>query len=274
MGFFELAILEAALLGALSGIVGTIVVLRRRAFFTVALTHATFPGGVIAALLGLNILLGAAVFSIVLVGIMLVISRVDRQGSQVASGVVLTFGFALGALLQSLNRDMSVQVDTFLIGNILTVSPGDIAVTAGVLVLAVLCVLFAGKQLLFSSFDPQGYRLAGFRPVAIDLVVLGLIAATVVVSMPAVGSILAIALIAGPAVSARLIMRRIEWMIPLAVLFGLVSGVGGLWVSRVFSVAAGGGIALTACAIVMLAVAYDRVRQYRAERSANGGREA
>ncbi len=270
MGFFELALIEATLLGALSGIVGTLVVLRKRSFFTVALTHATFPGGVVAAILGLNILFGAAVFSVLLVAIMLGISRVRRQGSQVASGVVLTFGFALGALLQSLNRDMSIQVDTFLIGSILTVSPGDIAVTAAVLLCAVIAIFVAGKQLLFSSFDPLGYRAAGFSPSRIDLLALGLIAATVVVAMPAVGSILAIALIAGPAVSARLILNRIEWMIPLAVVFGILSGVGGLWISRAFSIAAGGSIALTACALFVAAVAFDRVRRYLGSRRKSG----
>ncbi|MFC4224434.1 metal ABC transporter permease [Lysinibacter cavernae] len=274
MGFFELAMLEAVLLGALSGIVGTIVVLRKRAFFTVALTHATFPGGVVAALLGLNILLGAAVFSVVLVLIMLGISRVHRQGSQVASGVVLTFGFALGALLQSLNRGMSLQVDTFLVGSILTVSPGDIWATGVVFVAALALILVAGKELLFSSFDPQGFRVAGFRPAAIDLASLALIAATVVVAMPAVGSILSIALIAGPAVSARLLIKRVEWMIPLAVLFGILSGVGGLWFSRIFAIAAGGSISLTACALFVAAVVFDRVKRYRGERRNRGCSEA
>ncbi|WGD37236.1 metal ABC transporter permease [Lysinibacter sp. HNR] len=263
MGFFEYALLQAALLGCLCGIVGPIMLLRKRAFFTVALTHATFPGGVIAALLGLSVLLGAAVFSIVLVLIMLGVSRVHRQGSQVAAGIVLTFGFALGSLLQSLNRGMPIQVDTFLVGSILTISSQEIVATSFTLVLALVVLVVAGKQLLFSSFDPLGYRVAGFKPMLIDALALGLIALTVVVAMPAVGSILSIALIAGPAASARLLVNRVEWIIPLAVVFGVVSGVGGLWASRIFSIAAGGSIALTASCIFILAVAFDRLRRYR-----------
>ena len=121
MGFLERAIIEAILAGAVAGLVGTFVVLRRRAFFTTALTHATFPGAVLAAVLGVSVVLGAAAFSVLLVALMTLIARVRDQGAQVAAGVVLTFGFALGALLQSANPSLPISVESYLVGSILTV---------------------------------------------------------------------------------------------------------------------------------------------------------
>ena len=67
MSYFALASLEIALLGLLSGIAGTLIVLRRRSFFAVALSHATFPGGVVFAVLGYNLLIGQALFALLLV---------------------------------------------------------------------------------------------------------------------------------------------------------------------------------------------------------------
>ena len=103
MSYLGMAALELTLLGLLSGVAGTLIVLRRRSFFAVALSHATFPGGVFFALAGWNLLLGQALFAGVLVLAMTLLSRVPGQGRQVASGVVLAFGFALGTLLSSLN---------------------------------------------------------------------------------------------------------------------------------------------------------------------------
>jgi len=126
MDYFSTALLAAAVIGALCGLVGSLVVLRRRTFFAQALTHATFPGAVAAAMLGLSIPLGAFVASIAIVGIMTLIGRVRRQGSQVAAGIVLTAGFALGVLLQALNPSLPVHVDSFLVGSVLTTTGSDI----------------------------------------------------------------------------------------------------------------------------------------------------
>jgi manganese/iron transport system permease protein len=254
MGYFEQALLAAVLIGALSGLVGALVVLRRRTFFAQALTHATFPGAVGAAILGVSIPLGAAVASVVIVGIMTVLGRVKRQGSQVASGIMLTAGFALGVLLQALNPSLPVDVESFLVGSILTVGDGDIILAGIVLAAAVLILVLFGKEIMFSTFDPNGYRAAGYREWPVELLSLALIAATVVTAMPAVGAILAIALIAAPAAAARLLSRTTTQIFLLAPGIGAASGLLGVLLSRELDVAAGAAIALTAAAFFLIAL--------------------
>ena len=259
MGYFEEALLAALLIGALSGLVGTLVVLRQRTFFAQALTHATFPGAVGAAILGVSIPLGAAVASVVIVGIMTMIGRVKRQGNQVASGILLTAGFALGVLLQGLNPSLPVKVDSYLVGSILTVTTRDVTFVAIVLAFAVLTIVFLGKQIMFSTFDVNGFRAAGYREWPIELLTLVLITATVVTAMPAVGAILAIALIAAPAAAARLVSRTTTQMFVIAPVLGAVSGVLGVLLSRSLNVAAGPTIALTAAAFFLLALVARRL---------------
>ena len=255
MGYFEKALLAATVIGALCGLVGTLVLLRRRTFVAQALTHATFPGAVAAALLGISIPLGAAIASAVIVLIMTQLGRVRRQGSQVASGIMLTAGFALGVLLQALNPTLPVQVESYLVGSILTVTDGDVLLAAGVLVVAVLVAVVLGKEILFSTFDRTGFRAAGYREWPIELLTLVLITATVVTAMPAVGAILAIALIAAPAAAARLLVRTSGRIALLAPLIGAGSGIVGVLLSRALNVAAGPAIALTAAGCFLLALA-------------------
>lgn len=254
MSFVALAALEVVVLGLLSGIVGTIAVLRKRAFYTVALSHATFPGGVIAAMAGFSVLLGSALFAVVLVLIMAGLSRVRHQGQQVASGVVLTFGFALGALLESMNRSLSVPVDALLIGSLLSVQPTDVFAAVAVLAAALVVLLIAGRPLLFSTFDSDGFRAAGFRPWMTDLIALAIIAAAVVVTMPAVGAILGVAIIIGPAVTARMLVKNVAWMVPVAALIGIAAGLLGLVASTLFSIAAGGAVGLSVAALFFAAL--------------------
>jgi manganese/iron transport system permease protein len=263
MGYLEKALLASVIIGALSGLVGTLVVLRRRTFFAQALTHATFPGAVAAAILGVAVPLGAFGASALIVGVMTVIQRVRRQGSQVASGIVLTAGFALGLLLQSLHPGLPIQVESFLVGSILTVSTGDIVLAGIVLLVALAVIVAVGKEILFSTFDPNGFRGAGYREWPIELLTLALIAGTVVTAMPAVGAILAIALIAAPAAAARLVARTPTQILVAAPVIGAACGISGVLLSLALDVAAGPAISLTAAVVFLAALGVRATRRLR-----------
>lgn len=259
MSYFALAAVELTLLGLLSGVVGTLIVLRRRSFFAVALSHATFPGGVVFALAGYNLLIGQALFAALLVLVMTLLSRVPGQGGQVASGVVLSFGFALGTLLASLGPGLGVPVEALLVGSPLSVTVGDVTATAAVLLVSLVLVGGSARRILLQTFDPQGFQAMGFRAWPVELVVTSTVAAAAVVSMPAVGAILGPALLIAPAAAARLLVTNVRWMPALAAVFGVLGGLAGLWASRVFDIAAGGSVGLAMTAVFVLAYAGQRI---------------
>ncbi|MGO2112134.1 MAG: metal ABC transporter permease [Pseudoclavibacter sp.] len=261
MDYFTTAIVCGILIGLLCGLVGVLVVLRRRAFFTVALTHATFPGGVIAAILGVNVVLGAGVMGLVLMALMVWLSRIRRQGSQVAAGVVLSLGYALGMLLLSLNPWLPVKVDSFLAGHILAIPVSNVVIIAVALGITVLAYLAIGKELLYSTFDRRGFAASGYRESVADVVALSLITLTVVAVMPAIGSILAIAMIAAPAAAARLLTTRVGPMLAIACGLGALAAVVGLIASRTLGFAAGGAIAIAATLIFLIALCARMIRR-------------
>jgi ABC-type Mn2+/Zn2+ transport system permease subunit len=257
------AMAEALLAGALAGLVGVQVVLRRLSFFTIALSHATFPGVVAAAIVGLNIYLGGALAGIVMVFGVAGLSRSRGQNAAAATGVVLSGGFALGAGLVATQNGFSRDLSSFLIGSILSVTTSDIATTAAVLLVALVIVVGLGRQLVFGGFDPVGARAAGLRAGAVDLTLLLTIELVIVVVVPAVGTILALALIVAPAAAARLWSGRVGMMTALAVLFGAGSGIAGLLLSDRYNVAAGAAITLSATAILLISSLLTRTFRVR-----------
>lgn len=270
MTYFALAALELVLLGLLSGVAGTLIVLRRRSFFAVALSHATFPGGVMFAIVGWNLLIGQALFALLLVLLMTWLGRIPGQGRQVTSGVVLSLGFALGTLLTSLNPGLGVPVEALLVGSPLSVTLTDVAATAAVLVVSLVLILVAGRAILFETFDAVGFRAAGFRAWPIELIVTGIIAAAVVVAMPAVGAILGVAILIGPAATARLIAPTVHWIAPLSAVIGAASGLAGLWLSREFGIAAGGAIGCVVTAVFIATLAVNRATRFVRRRATVG----
>jgi len=252
---------EVVLAGALAALVGVHVVLRRLSFFTMALTHATFPGVVAASIIGVNIYAGGvAAGAVIAVGVA-ALSRRRGQNAAAATGVMLSGGFALGAALVATQNGFSRDLSSFLVGSILTVGPRDLATTAAVLVGVATVLTLCARPLLFTGFDPAGARAAGFATGAWDLVLLLTIQVAVVTIVPAVGTILALALIVAPAAAARFWTGRLPVMTALATAFGVAAGLIGLYASSRWNVAAGASIALAATGILLVSALLARSRR-------------
>jgi ABC-type Mn2+/Zn2+ transport system permease subunit len=262
--------LEAVLVGALGGLVGVQVVLRRLSFFTMALTHATFPGVVAAAILGADIYLGGAAAGLIVAGAVALLSRRRGQNTAAVTGVLLSGGFALGVGLVATQDGFGIDLSEFLVGSILTVTGRDVAGTAVVLAVSAAVLTVLARPLLFTGFDPQAARAAGVNARAVDLTLLVTIELVVVTIVPAVGTIQALALLVAPAAAARLWTGRLALLTPLAMGFGVLSGAAGLAVSARWNIAAGAAITLSATAILLVSLAATRNRAGRAAPSRPG----
>lgn len=254
------ALLQAVLVGALCGTVGVHVLLRRLPFFTLALSHATFPGVVLAGILGVSVYLGGAVAAL---GLVLAVAAIGstRLEASTATGVALAGAFALGVLLQSAQSSATRNLAGFLVGDILTVNAGDLAMTAlfGLVVVAALAAFH--KELVFSAFDTVGARAAGYSTSGLELVVLVLVALTVVTSIRAVGTILSVSLLVTPALAARQWTADTGRMMVLAAGFGAAAGVAGIAASAQWEVAGGSAIALAATGLLALTVIIQQARK-------------
>lgn len=249
----RLALIEVVLMGIVTGAIGAYVVVRGLSFMGDALSHAIFPGIVIAVLLDGSIFVGALAFGIVTaIGIGL-LARNERVKEDSAIGVLFAGMFALGVVIYSAEREFDHELSEILFGDVLTVSWSDIAVTAACGAVVLLALTLLHKEFVAVAFDRTAARAVGLPVFWLDVLLLVLISLTIVVSLRSVGNILVVAMLITPAATARLLTDRLTHTMALAALLGASAGVIGLYISYHEELAAGGTIVLVSTAIFGLA---------------------
>jgi len=264
--FFVRALAASAIVGVVCAVVGSYLVLRGLAFMGDALSHAAFPGVVIAYLLKLPFYLGAGVAA---VATALAIGWVTRRGrlrGDTAIGVLFAGMFALGIFLFSRIPNYVGDLFGFLFGEVLGIGLGDLVGLALLSLLVLGLIAAFWKELLYATFDPLGAAASGLRVARLDDLFLVVVALTIVVSLQAVGIILVVAMLITPAATGQLLASSFARLVAVAVAVGIVGPVVGLYLSYWLDAASGATIVLVETAIFGLALlARGRARRREPE---------
>lgn len=260
--FFRNGLAAATVAGALCGLIGVYVVLRGMSYIGHGLSHAIFGGFAASSVMGISTFLGAGVWGIATA---LLIGRVSKRGigNDTAIAVVTTASFALGLALIAVFGAPARSADAALFGNVLGVSPTDVAIIVAVTLAVAVGIFLRYRALLFTTFDPEVAAVSGVDVGRTDLLLMLMLTVSVLVSMNVMGVTLVAAAIVIPAASARLLTRSFTTMLVLATAFGAGSGFAGMIASYHLDVASGPTIVLTSA--LVFAVAYvvhaSRTRQ-------------
>ena len=241
-------------MGVVAGFLGTYVVMRGLAFVGDAISHAVFPGVVIAFLAGSSLFLGAAAFGVLTALAISTLSLTRRIREDTAIGVVFAGSFALGVVLISTSPGYTRDLTSFLFGDVLAVTTTDIVLSLTVGGVSLLVALALRRLLTLAAFDREMAVSMGLPVFWLDTLLLLLITMTIVISLRAVGNILVLAMFVTPAATARLLVEDMGRMMVLSPAIGALSGVVGLYISWHTDLAGGGMIVLTATALFMLTV--------------------
>ncbi|GAA0674715.1 anchored repeat-type ABC transporter permease subunit [Streptomyces malaysiensis subsp. malaysiensis] len=250
--FMRRAFAVAVMCGIVSGVVGAHVVLRGMAFIGDAVSHSVFPGVAIAFVFQFNLVLGGAVAGLLTALAVAVFSQNRRLKEDTVIGVFFAAAFGLGIVILSTAPGYSGSLESFLFGQILGISDGDVVTVA---VMGLILLLIAGavhKELVTVSLDRETAMAMGLPVFALDVVLYALVTVTVVISLQAVGNILVLALLITPAACARLLTDRIGIMMALAPAIGAGSAVLGLYLSYAYNLAAGGLIVLVVTGVFIV----------------------
>jgi ABC-type Mn2+/Zn2+ transport system permease subunit len=251
--FMQRALLAVMLVGVVSAIVGSFVVVRGMAFMGDALAHASFAGVAASFAMGTSVLLGAVVAALATaIGIGFVSQR-GRLRFDTAIGVLFAGMFALGIVIVSREENYTSDLFSFVFGSIFAVSWTDLWVIAGIGFVIVALVALFYKELLFTSYDATVAAATGVPVRLVEYGLLALIALTTVVALKSVGIVLVVALLITPAATASLLVQRLHHVIGLAVAFALASSVLGLYTSYHLDIASGATIVLVATAFFGIA---------------------
>lgn len=264
--FFRTGALAALLSGALCGVLGVYIVLRGMAFLGDAMAHTVLPGVVAAYLLGWPLAVGALIMGVLTaLGIGALTSRTALK-EDTAIGVILAGLFALGVAMLSLRDNYSIDLAHFLFGNLLGVTAGDLALTAGLGLIVLLFIYLFYKEFLVLSFDPLLAATLRLPTRFLNYLLLMLIAVTIVVALQVVGVALMLAVLVTPAATASFLTRRLPAMMAVAAAIGAFSGVVGVYVSYYLNIASGPAVVLVATLIFLVVLALTGLRRQRGAR--------
>ena len=243
--FMKNALLALILMAPLFGLMSTMIVTGRMSFFSDALGHSAFTGIAIGAICGLSAPTWAAViFSVCFA---LVFSFVRSRSNQTADtliGVFSSTAVALGIFVATLGGGSFTKYNKYLIGDILSVTPGEIGMLALVLVaVLVFWVLFANR-LTLTAIHPQLASSRGISVGTSQTLFTVAIAVVVTLSISSVGLLILNSLMVLPGASARNVSRNLRQYHGFSVLFALIAGICGLTVSYYLGCSAGAAISL------------------------------
>jgi zinc transport system permease protein len=250
-------IMRAALAGVgtaiAAGFLGSFVVWRRMAYFGDATAHA--------AVLGVAIALGFQVSILGSVGVVAVLMAVGLWAltgrgfaADTVLGVLSHGALALGLLAVALVPSARVDLDTYLFGDVLTVSKTDLTVIWGGAAVVVGVLAWRWSRMLTATVSPDLAYAAGIDPRREQLILTLLLAGVVAVSIKVVGALLITALLIIPAAAARNLSRTPEAMAVIAVLCGIIAALGGVGLSFTLNTQAGPSIVCTAAALFVLSL--------------------
>jgi manganese/iron transport system permease protein len=270
--FMLRGLVAVIIVGIVSGVLGTYIILRGMALFGNALAHAILPGVAVAYLVAGNsqwLFVGGLVAGVITA---LGIGAVSKEGvkQDTATGVIFVSMFALGIALISTVRSYATDLTHFLFGNVLGVSTADLWLIGGFGLLVLVAIALLYKEFLVVSFDPFLARTLRLPAGLFNYLLLLLIAITIVLSLQAVGVALMTAMLVTPAATASMLTRRLPVMMVISATIGALSGVIGLYFSFYMNVASGPAIVLTSTTFFLLALFISKMKGVVVRRQAFG----
>lgn len=253
------AFLDVVLLGVTGGALGCWIVFYGLAYSAESLAHSLFPGLVLAALLGLPLLLGAGVGIGVAALTVGVAGAIPGIGRDTAVGIVVTTLLGAGVML-ALSAGSPPGLGGLLFGDVLGLATLDLALAGGLSLLVLAALALLHGRLLAVGFDRSSARGLGVSPAVVDAALLALMALAVLVAVQSLGNLLVVAILVGPAATARLLARRMGAMLALAAVLAAGAGLAGLYLSYYASTAAGASIAGTVVVLHLAAAGLSRLR--------------
>jgi manganese/zinc/iron transport system permease protein len=266
----RLVSLGSALLGIISGVIGSFAVLKKQGLIGDAVSHASLPGIAIMFLILQNkntllFMLGALIAGLFGTWLINVIDKYTRIKYDSSMALILSVFFGLGLVfltyIQKIPNANQAGIDKFIFGQASTLLRSDVYMIIGVgIVLLVLVSLF-WKELKILSFDPEYAESLGFSTRNLSILLSSMIVIAVIIGLQTVGVILMSALLVAPGVAARQWTNRLSVMVVLAGIFGAVSGlIGTIISSSVSKMPTGPAIVVIVSVIVVISILFSPSR--------------
>lgn len=231
--FAQHALIAAALVAIMCGIIGPFVIMRNMAFAVHGTSELAFTGAAGGLLVGGNPLVGAFVGAL-LVAVLIGSLGVRERERDATIGIILSFGLGMGVLFLSFYKGFATQATNILFGNIFGVSNEQLWWLLGIGAVACAALAVMYRPLLFASVDPEVARAKGVPMRAVGILFLVVLAIAVTEAAQVVGTLLVLSLAIAPAAAANRLAVKPSTVIGLSVSFAVLASVGGVILSLAF----------------------------------------
>ncbi len=228
--FVRSALIAAAVLGLVAGLLGPLIIARGMAFAVHGTSELAFTGGAAALVAGVSVSIGALVGAVIASLVFGVLGLRQRERDSVI-GVVLAAGLGFGVLLLALYEGRAANKFGLLTGSIVSVDSTSLAVLAGAAVGVIVLLAVFYRPLLFASMDPQVAAARGVPVWALSVLFAVLIGLTTALAVPIVGAILVLAVMVTPGAAAAQVTANPVLATVLSVLFAEIALIGGIILS-------------------------------------------
>lgn len=243
--FMKNALLAVLLLAPLFGLMSTMIVTGRMSFFSDALGHSAFTGIAIGCICGVAAPTWVAVlFSVVFALLFSFVRSRSNQTADTLIGVFSSTAVALGIFIATLGGSSFTKYNRYLIGDVLSVTPGQIGILALVLLAVIIFWVLVSNRLTLVSIHPQLASSRGIKIWYTQALFTVAIAVVVTLAISWVGLLILNSLLVLPGASARNISRNLKQYHFISILLALIAGIGGLCVSYYLGTSAGAAISL------------------------------
>lgn len=248
--FMKNALLAILIMTPLFGLVSTMIVTGKMSFFSDALGHSAFTGIAIGCICGISMPIWIAIaFSVFFA---LLFSFVRSRSSHTADtliGVFSSTAVALGIFIATFGGGSFTKYNTYLVGDILSVTPAEIGMLAIVLVAVIVFWIVFSNRMTLTSIHPQLASSRGISTGAVQTIFTTVIAVIVTLAISWVGLLILNSLLVLPGASARNVAKNTKQYHIYSVLFAMVSGIAGLIISYYLGTSAGASICLVLAAL-------------------------
>ncbi|CAM5304568.1 metal ABC transporter permease [Mycolicibacterium aubagnense] len=256
------AMVIAVLVAVPTALLSCFLVLKGWSLMGDAISHAVFPGVVLAYIIGLPYAVGAFAAGMVCALATGFLKDNSRIKQDTVMGIVFSGMFGLGLVLY-VKIQSEVHLDHILFGDILGIGLRDIAETAVIAAITAGIIIFKWRDFLLHAFDPAQARAVGLRVQLLHYGLLCLISLTIVGALKAVGIILAIAMLIAPGAIAFLLTTRFSAMLWLSVVIAAGASLLGVYLSFFIDSAPAPTIVLLLTALFVAAFLFVTLKAVR-----------
>lgn len=258
--FMQRALISGLIIGIISPLIGTFLVLRRLSFIGDTLSHTTLAGVAAGFVAGFYPILTGTIFAVLAALGIEQLRKAYKHYEELSMPIMMSTGIGLAVVLISISDGFKVDLFSYLFGSVIAVTSTDLVTIMILGVVIILTVFILYKELLYLSFDEEGARLSGIPYQRVNLIFTVLVALTIASSMRIVGILLVSSMMTIPVATSLQVSNSFKQTLFYSILFAELAIIIGLFSAYYFDLASGGTIVLVSVSILLITLLIKKIR--------------